>query len=224
MSHSNISAARDASRLVWVAEGHLRSGRIAEGIEGLDKAAAALCAARDDRAYVDVAKRILTLAPNRVDILRGLASAQLRWGDVEGAGQSIVAWLRLRPGATEAVEAMAEVFGRRGRREQAAQTLARLALRELHEGRPGAAARLCERARSWDDSQPDVLAVAQRMTELSIEPSEAWALSPELGVAPSTRPRTKTIAARTVQRRPETGAYIAAGGNDPEYALAAVGL
>ena len=215
------SHARQASRHVWLAEGHLQHGRIVQGIEELDKAAAELAAARDDRAYVDVAKRILVLAPNRVDMWRGLASAQLRWGDVEGAGQAVVRWLQLRPGATEAIEAMAEVFGRRGRRELAAQTLARLAWRENNEGHERSAVRLIERAKSWDDRHPEVVGVAERLHDTMLRAAEDC----DLGLQPAAETgRSRTIVAANVQRRPETAAYLAAGGTDPEFALAAVGL
>ncbi|MEM6991694.1 MAG: hypothetical protein AAF721_14400 [Myxococcota bacterium] len=223
-------AAATASQHVWKAEAHLSCGRIGKGIEALDAAAQALAAARDDRAYVRVAQRILAMAPNRVDTWRGLAYAQLRWGDVEGAGKAVVAWLKLRPEATDAIECMAEVFGRRGRRELAAKTLARLGAKELDAGRPGAAARLCERARSWSPHEDEVGALSRALADVAVAPGGLFdSMAEELSLMPS-RPRARTgqtISTKAVPLRDaleRSNDYFGAGGSDPDYALAAVGL
>lgn len=227
---ADASAAKAASRHVWVAQGHLQHGRIGKGIEALDAAAQALAAARDDRAYVDVARRILALSPNRVDTWRGLAYALLRWGDVEGAGSAVVSWLRLRPEATDAIECMAEVFGRRGRRAQAAQTLARLGLRELDDGRPGTASQLCERARSWDDDVPEIHTLSRALADLATPSGAALtSMTEELSLMPC-RPAARTGHTVSTRALPHYDAercttdYLAAGGNDPGLVLAAVGL
>lgn len=200
-------AARTASKHVWLAEAHLQFGRMARGIEELDNAARALAAARDDRAYVDVARRILALQPNRVDMWRGLAYAQLRWGDTEGAGEAVVQWMRLRPGSSEAIECMAEVFGRRGRRTQAAQTLARLGLRELVEGRIGTASRLCERARSWKHDEPDVATLASELSEVAAA-AAANRFGEEMGLTPRPRRVHDNVVTMTAAPRQDANADV----------------
>lgn len=112
--------------------------------------------------FVFVAEQVLQHRPTDVATLRMLMRAHLQRKDLHKAAMTIQVLLNHRPGDPDALERMAETFAELGRKDKAAEVVARLVV--MLSEQPGSkdeAKRLVERGLSWNPRNARLLA-AQR--------------------------------------------------------------
>jgi hypothetical protein len=108
---------------------------------------------------------LLEMRPNHVPTLRRLVRAHLERGELHRAVEAIQGILRERPGDPDALEHMAEAFATLGKKEKAAEAIARLAQMMMERGPEGRgeAMRLVSRGLSWRPGDSDLLLLRRRL-------------------------------------------------------------
>jgi len=143
----------------------LHVGAHAEAQQHLDEGVTKLFAEEAWTTFVYVARALLGLRPNHVPTLRRLVRAHLERGELHRAVEAIQGILRERPGDPDALEHMAEAFAALGKKQKAAEVIARLAQMMTERGPEGRgeAMRLVSRGLAWRPGDSDLLLLRRRL-------------------------------------------------------------
>jgi|GEM_PF-2224594 len=143
-----------------VLDWYVNLGKHGELVKCLEDASTELFRDEAWEGFIFVADQLLQHRPNDVATLRMLMRAHLQRKDLHRAAVTIQRLLNERPGDPDALERMAETFAELGRKDKAAEVVARLAV--MLSQQPASAdeaKRLVERGLGWNPNNGRLLAV-----------------------------------------------------------------
>ncbi len=135
-------------------------GKHTEAIDYLEDGANELFRTEAYEGFIFVANKLLEFKPGDLSVLRRLMRAYLQRKDLHRAATTIQSLLDQRPGDPDALERMAETFAELGRKDKAAEVVARLAVTLSQvSGSREESQRLVERGLGWNPNNARLLAV-----------------------------------------------------------------
>ncbi len=143
-----------------VMDWYVNLGKHGEMVRTLEEASTELFRNEAYEGFIFVADQLLTHRPADIGTLRMLMRAHLQRKDLHRAAVTIQRLLDHRPGDADALERMAETFAELGRKDKAAEVVARLAV--MLSQKPASrdeAKRLVERGLTWNRNNAKLLAV-----------------------------------------------------------------
>ena len=159
-----LAALADPSPARWrqVLDWYVNLGKHAELVPMLEDASTELFSNEAYDGFIFVADQLLQHKPGNVATLRMLMRAHLQRKDLHRAAMTIQLLLNERPGDADALERMAETFAELGRKDKAAEVVARLAVMlSQDEAARDEAKRLVDRGLAWNPNNARLLAVQQ---------------------------------------------------------------
>lgn len=162
-----LAALADPTAARWrqVMDWYVNLGKDAELITCLEGASTELFRNEKWEGFAFVAEQLLERRPHDVATLRMLMRAHLQRKDLHRAAVTIQRLLTERPGDADALERMAETFAELGRKDKAAEVVARLAIMMVQQpGSKDEGKRLIERGLSWNPNNGRLLAAKRALT------------------------------------------------------------
>lgn len=156
-----LAALADPTPARWrqVLDWYVNLGKQGELMKCLEEASTELFRNEAWDGFVFVAEQLLEHRPTDVATLRMLMRAHLQRKDLHRAAVTIQRLLNERPGDADALERMAETFAELGRKDKAAEVVARLAVMLSQQPSKDEAKRLVERGLGWNPNNARLLAV-----------------------------------------------------------------
>lgn len=156
-----LAALADPTPARWrqVLDWYVNLGKQGEMMKCLEEASTELFRNEAWDGFVFVAEQLLEHRPTDVATLRMLMRAHLQRKDLHRAAVTIQRLLNERPGDADALERMAETFAELGRKDKAAEVVARLAVMLSQQPSKDEAKRLVERGLGWNPNNARLLAV-----------------------------------------------------------------